>query len=839
MVVDDDALSGLFAERYLIGGEIGRGATAIVYRAVDTTTQQTVALKVLRPEVAESLGADRFLREIRHHGRLDHPRVLRLLDSGDADGALFVVLPFMEGGTLRERMRRERQLPFGDVIRIAREVAEALGAAHAVGLVHRDVKPENILFSDGHAYLGDFGIARALEHATGERTTSTGVVRGTPTYMSPEQASGESQYDGRSDIYSLGCVIYEMVAGVPTFVGPTTQSVIAQRLTRPPNPVARFRDSTPAAIDDVIDKTLQMAPADRFQSAADLIAALDHAAEELTHPRGRTSAARRRIRRRYRWAAAAVVVVLAALGFARWLRPSGASSDPLPAGDPRRVAVLYFDALTPDALRPEVADGITEDLIDRLGSVRVLRVTSPNGVRPFRGSRVPVDSVARVLQAGTIVSGSVARSGDRLRVVVRLIDAATGRQIASQTLDEQWSELFGLQDRLADQVQYWLRRRLGEEIAVRTTRAGTTSVRAWELVQQASAAEERGTIAIRSDVSASTAYFARADSLYRAASQLDLGWAYPVVRRGELGMNSLALQSSRPPEGTDSARYHALAWNERRLAWTRFALRLANEVLASHAGDATALALRGAATLTLAESAGAGRDSMLAAAERDLNASLAARPDLAATWVAAADLSMRRGNFIAAVDAARRAVEADAFLESRQVVDVAFNSALFAEEFDEARAWCGMGRQRYPGDPTFAECELRVLGSAGTSARDIDQAWRLVREIEQRDTLQLLGQTWGFRRLMVAAILARSAHADSARHVLDLVERQQPDFARRASELAVAWVLTLLGDRAAAVERLDRLMRDKNPPHYPVDRLPWFKSLRGDPRFDSLTARRG
>ena len=243
MVVVDDALSGLFAERYLIGGEIGRGATAIVYRAVDTTTQQTVALKVLRPEVAESLGADRFLREIRHHGRLDHPRVLRLLDSGDADGALFVVLPFMEGGTLRERMRRERQLPFGDVIRIAREVAEALGAAHAVGLVHRDVKPENILFSDGHAYLGDFGIARALEHATGERTTSTGVVRGTPTYMSPEQASGESQYDGRSDIYSLGCVIYEMVAGVPTFVGPTTQSVIAQRLTRPPNPVARFRDS--------------------------------------------------------------------------------------------------------------------------------------------------------------------------------------------------------------------------------------------------------------------------------------------------------------------------------------------------------------------------------------------------------------------------------------------------------------------------------------------------------------------------------------------------------------------------------------------------------------------
>ena len=839
MAVDRDVLSGLFADRYLIEAEIGRGATAIVYRAVDTVEARPVAVKVLRHELVEALGTDRFVREMRHHGRLDHPRVLRLLDSGESHGHLYVVLPFMEGGTLRERLQRERQLPFGDAIRITRELTEALGAAHAAGLVHRDVKPENILFSGGHAFLGDFGIARALERAAGDRTTSTGVVRGTPTYMSPEQASGETEYDGRSDIYSLGCVLYEMIAGVPTFVGPTSQSVIAQRLTRQPAPLVQYRDSTPEALDAVVRTALEMAPADRFQTAAEFAGALDRTVQGISGPHSRSVVLARRRRRRYWWAAALVLLVFGVAGGVRLLRQSSADSTVIPDGDPRRVAVLYFDALTPETLRPEIAEGITEDLIDRLGSVRVLHVTSPNGVRPFRGSRAPFDSIARALKAGTIVAGSVARSGDRLRVVVRLIDAATGRQVDSQPLDEQWSELFGLQDRLTEQVQFWLRRRIGEEIAVRATRAGTRSLQSWEFVQHANAEEQRGTLTVRSNDGSAAAHFVRADSLYRLAAARDPAWAYPVVRRGALGMNSLAMQSVRPPDGMNAAAYGALGWNERRLAWTRQALGLANAVLERDARDASALALRGAATLTLAESGGARRDSMLAAAERDLTASLEERPDLAATWVAVAELSMRRGDFMEAVDAARRAVDADAFLESRRVVDVAFNSALFAEQFDEARSWCAMGVLHYPGDPTFAECELRVLGSTGASSQDIEKAWRLVRETERRDSLQTLGQTWGFRRLMVAAILARSAHPDSARRVLETVQRQQPELARRSSELAVAWVLTLLGDRSAAVQRLDGLVRDKNPPRFPVYRLPWFKSLRGDPRFDSLAARHG
>ncbi|MHB1312474.1 MAG: protein kinase domain-containing protein [Gemmatimonadaceae bacterium] len=839
MAVDDEALSGLFADRYLIESEIGRGATAVVYRAVDTVEAHLVAVKVLRREIVDALGTERFLREMRHHGRLDHPRVLRLLDSGDCNGRLYVVLPFMEGGTLRERLRRERQLPFDEAIRISREITEALGAAHAAGLVHRDVKPENILFSGGHAFLGDFGIARALERAAGERTTSTGVVRGTPTYMSPEQASGESEYDGRSDIYSLGCVLYEMVAGVPTFVGPTTQSVIAQRLTRQPPPVVQYRDRTPEALDRLIHHALEMAPADRFQTAAELAEALDRAARLISGPHPRTVVTARRTQRRYRWAAALALVALGVAGGVRALRQPSADATVIPDGDPRRVAVLYFDALTPETLRPAFAEGITEDLIDRLGSVRVLRVTSPNGVRPFRGSRAPLDSIARVLKAGTMVAGSVARSGDHVRVVVRLIDAATGQQLDSQQLDERWSELFGLQDRLTEQVQFWLRRRLGEEISVRTTRAGTKSVQAWELVQQASADERRGSERALKRDDATFVLLFRADSLYERAAQLDPGWPLPVVRRGGIALRSLSFSATRPPDGVDAHRYAGMTSEGRRMAWARQAAALANQVLKAHPRDASALAVRGAAIATLGETGGVARDSILAMAERDLRESLDGRPDLASTWVALADLAMMRGKFADAEEAARRAVDADAFYESRRVVAVAFNASLFAEAFDGARQWCRMGLERYPGDPRFMECELRLLGSMGRTARDADSAWRLVGAIERRDSLHMLDATWGFRRLMVAAVLARGAQPDSARRVLDLVERRQSASAQEASELAACYVLTLVGDKAQAAKRLAALMHATPTSRLSLTRLPWFRSLRGEKIFDSLAARGG
>lgn len=834
-----DALTGMFAGRYAIEREAGRGATAIVYLARDVVTSNRVAVKVLRPEVLEAAGAEHFLREIRHHQRLEHPRILRVLDSGSADGRLFVVFPFMDGQTLRARLLHERQLPFADAIAITRDTAEALAGAHEAGLVHRDVKPENILFADGRAFLGDFGIARALERATGEATTSTGLVRGTPMYMSPEQASGETEYDGRSDLYSLGCVLYEMIAGVSVFRGPSAQSIIAQRLANKPASVALYRERVPVALDAVIDRVLMVSPADRFRRARDLVAALDLAAEALADPNAPTVPGARDSKRRRLTLVVATAVVAVLVMVLAW--PRGPSREPgvIPDGDQRRIAVLYFDAMTPDVLPSSVADGITEDLIDRLGSVRALHVTSPNGVRRFRGGNPSLDSVARTLKVGTIVSGSVARSGDRLRVTVRFIDAATLRQVDSRVLEEQWSELFGLQDRLTEQVQFWLRQRLGDEIAVRVNRAGTRSVAAWEAAQLATEATRRAIQAstLRTD-STLAIHFFRADSLYVRAAQLDPDWIQPLVRRGNLALQSLALLSPRAPEGVDSLAYYHMTRAERRTAWTRRAGTLADEALRRRPRDVAALTLRGQVTAALADPELASHDSLLAAAERDLRAALLVRPDLATASAAMADLSIQRGHFSEAAEFARRAFETDAFFELRRVLDVAFTASLYAEQFDDARRWCAVGLRHYAGDPRFSECELRLLGSVGQTSADVRAAWSLVNEIERRDTLQMLGVTWGFRRLMVASILARGGQSDSARRVVQTVLEKQPEAARRSSELALCLVYTLLGERTEAVQRLRALMRARPAPRFPLPMLPWFKTLRGDPQFDALLAPR-
>src|SRR5262245_11819594 len=227
-----DGLAG----RYEIEREIGRGGMATVYRARDTHHDRPVALKVLHPELAESLGAERFQREIRVAASLQHPHILTVYDSGSVDGYLWFTMPFVEGEALRDRLSRERQLSVADAVRISREVALALDYAHRRGVIHRDIKPENILLIDGQAIVADFGIARALD-GSGEALTSTGTIIGTPAYMSPEQAAGDRAIDGRTDIYSLGCVLYEMLAGEPPYSGPTAQALIARVMTETPRPL--------------------------------------------------------------------------------------------------------------------------------------------------------------------------------------------------------------------------------------------------------------------------------------------------------------------------------------------------------------------------------------------------------------------------------------------------------------------------------------------------------------------------------------------------------------------------------------------------------------------------
>src|SRR5438034_2660286 len=267
-------LQAALADRYTIERELGRGGMATVYLAQDLKHHRKVAIKVLRPELAAALGPERFLREIDTAAGLNHPHILPLHDSGEAAGFLFYVMPYVEGESLRDRLSREKQLPLGDALQIARDVADALSYAHSHDVVHRDIKPENILFEAGHAVVTDFGIARAITAAGGEKLTGTGIAVGTPGYMSPEQGAASARVDERSDIYSLGCVLYEMLAGEPPYTGPSAQIVIAKRWTDPVPSVRRLRDTIPPAIDGAVSKALAKAPADRFVTAAQFAEAL-------------------------------------------------------------------------------------------------------------------------------------------------------------------------------------------------------------------------------------------------------------------------------------------------------------------------------------------------------------------------------------------------------------------------------------------------------------------------------------------------------------------------------------------------------------------------------------
>jgi eukaryotic-like serine/threonine-protein kinase len=310
-------LTTALADRYRIERELGRGGMATVYLAEDIRHARKVAVKVLHPDLAAALGAERFLAEIKTTANLQHPHILSLHDSGEADGFLFYVMPFVDGESLRDRLSHEKHLPLEDALRIAREVADALGYAHSHGVIHRDIKPENILLQGGHALVADFGIALAVQSAGGQRMTQTGLSLGTPQYMSPEQAMGEREIDARSDIYALGAVTYEMLSGDPPFTGSTVQAIVAKVLTEKPPSLAAVRDTVTPAMEHAVLRALSKLPADRWATASVFADAL--VAPSVAIPksaRGVASGGRSTSRA---LTVVQTVVMLAAIGVAAWL----------------------------------------------------------------------------------------------------------------------------------------------------------------------------------------------------------------------------------------------------------------------------------------------------------------------------------------------------------------------------------------------------------------------------------------------------------------------------------------------------------------------------------------
>jgi tetratricopeptide (TPR) repeat protein/tRNA A-37 threonylcarbamoyl transferase component Bud32 len=420
------------ADRYHIERELGRGGMATVYLADDFRHHRRVAVKVLHPALAEALGPERFLREIEISAGLNHPHILPLLDSGRAHGVLFYTMPYVEGESLRERMIREKQLPLEDAVRIARQVADALDYAHRHDVVHRDIKPENILLEEGHAVVADFGIARAVNVAAGQKLTATGVALGTADYMSPEQAGGSPELDGRSDLYSLGCVLYEMLAGQPPFAGPTVESLVRQHLTTPPPRVTEVRPTVPRWVAVALDRALAKAPADRYTSAAQFAQAMTPPTSGETPSVGIMPASRRTFpagRKPTIGLAAGAVVVVALLGVALLLPRRGT-----PMLDPNRVLVVAFAGqggseeqalgrMAQDYVIQVLTDAGFAKVVDPLTTLAVSRNVAAARATGDAGS---IFALAREAGAGTVVSGNYYTEGDSLHIQTRISNARDG-----------------------------------------------------------------------------------------------------------------------------------------------------------------------------------------------------------------------------------------------------------------------------------------------------------------------------------------------------------------------------------------------------------------------------
>jgi serine/threonine-protein kinase len=456
------------AGRYAVEREIGQGGMARVYLAHDLKHDRKVAIKVLREELAASVGAERFVAEIRTTARLSHPHILPLHDSDAVAGFLFYVMPLVEGESLRARLNREQRLPVDEAVRLVREVADALAYAHAHQVIHRDIKPENILLQSGHALVADFGIARAVSAAgaagaagaaetagSGERMTMVGLAVGTPAYMSPEQAAGERELDGRSDLYALASVLYELLAGEPPFTGPTVEAILVQRFTQHPPRVSLKRAGVSRTLEGAICTAMARAPDERYATVERFAAAL---AESVTPAAGSVGAAGSAV----------------------------ADAD-------RSIAVLPFANMSGDAENEYFSDGISEEIINALTQVKGLRVAARTSAFSFKGKNVDLRAIGDQLGVSTVLEGSVRKAGKRLRITAQLINVADGYHLWSERYDRELTDVFAIQDEIANAISVRLQLTLGTSGERQLVKPATENIDAYDLYLKGRALEmQRG-----------------------------------------------------------------------------------------------------------------------------------------------------------------------------------------------------------------------------------------------------------------------------------------------------------------------------------------------------------
>ncbi|MGI9044645.1 MAG: protein kinase domain-containing protein [Gemmatimonadaceae bacterium] len=431
-------LEDALAKSYRLDRELGRGGMATVYLAHDIRHNRRVALKVLHPELGHSIGPERFLREIQLAARLNHPHIVPLFDSGEAGGYLYYVMPVVDGETLRDRLLREGQLAVEEALSLVRGIAAALDYAHRQNIVHRDIKPENVMLQDGEAVVMDFGIGKAVSGAADDTLTQTGMVVGTPAYVSPEQASGETRIDGRSDQYSLACVLYEMLSGKKPFAGPTAQAVISRRFSEPVPSLRSVVASTPDEVETALLKALSMNADERFPTTMEFARAL--VATHMSTPDG----------------------------------------SPLSANQGKSIAVLPFTNMSADPEGDFFADGIADEIITALSKVKALKVSSRTSSFTFKGKNDDIREIGRKLQVSTVLEGSIRKSGKRLRLNAQLVSVEDQSQLWAERYDRELEDVFEIQDEIASSIVAALRVVLTEDEKRAIEQVPTSNLDAYE-----------------------------------------------------------------------------------------------------------------------------------------------------------------------------------------------------------------------------------------------------------------------------------------------------------------------------------------------------------------------
>jgi eukaryotic-like serine/threonine-protein kinase len=890
------ALAAGLRDRYVFERELGRGGMATVYLAQDVKHDRPVALKVLLPELAASLGPDRFQREIKLAARLQHPHILTVLDSGEAAGQLWFTMPYVEGESLRDRLRRERQLAVEDAVRITREAAQALQYAHEHGVVHRDIKPENLLLTpDGNTLVADFGIARAL--GGDEHLTQTGMSVGTPAYMSPEQASGDKTIGARTDVYSLGAVLYEMLAGEPPFTGPTAQAIIMKRFTEPVPSVRRGRPSVPEGVDHAIQRALAPVPADRFATAAEFGRALQPTVTAATpaataaptavampvaHPATQGAQTPPPVPRARRVPVAAITLgvgFLIGLGvlFA-WRRTHPAADE---SAGPKVLAVLPFENLG-DTATDYFADGVTDEVRGKLSALPDLQVIAGRSSGEYKRTTKSLPQIARELGADYLLVAKlrwekVPGGASRVRVSPELVDVTPGhapRTKWQQPFDASLTDVFQVQADIAGKVASALNVALGDSARHELAAKPTENLAAYDAYLKGEAASQ--TMAVGDPPS-----LRRAMAFYQQAVALDSAfvpaWAQLARARAYLYSNSTptpelaaqarhaaeraqALGPSRPEGQLALGQYYRLVQvdNRQALAALEAGLKLApnNVDLLRNAGlaeqglgrwEASLQPLMRAATLD-PRSAGAARGvaETLLPLRRYSEAQAAAERGLA---LAPTNLTLIEDRAMVALG------QGD--LASAQAV---VRAGLAATEPAALLAYFGNYQDLYW---VLDDAQQQQLLALPPSAFDDDRAqWAIVRT----QTYQLRGDHAKTRVYADSAQLAygeqlRATPDDGQRHVLRglalaylgrkaeaiaegqrgvaLVPISRDAYTGAYIQHQLVRIYLLAGEPEKALDQLEPLLKMPyylSPGWLRID--PTFAPLKGNPRFEKLIAGR-